>query len=163
MPTLTNFDEEIFLSGKTWVTYLMMAYAQRCFMCGVTRLPALLRLRDCFSLPHTSYICCIVLSWSRGHSHFFFLVFVFSLFQRIGVAGVCMLCLSLIHGVVLCRAQHKGMALYYCLPGGSYYNEAACVVVLWPPRFCGHRAFVATELLCPQSLHLSRTKNQRGH
>ena len=69
-----NFDEEIFLSGKSWVTYLMMAYAQRCFMGGVTRVPALLRLRDCFSLPHTSYICCIVLSWSRGHSHFFFLV-----------------------------------------------------------------------------------------
>ena len=74
-----------------------------------------------------------------------FLIFVFmvSLFQRIGVAGVCMLCLSLLHGVVLCRAQHKGMALYYCLPGGLYYNDAACVVVLWPPSFCGHRACIS--------------------
>ena len=45
-----------------------------------------------------------------------------------------------------CMYMCWGMALYYCCLPGTWYNVAASVVVLWP-----------------QSLYLSRMKNQEGH
>ena len=100
----------------------------------------------------TRYICCKVLSWSRGHSHFFnFCLYGFALSAYRGSWRVYVVPVVITWRRTVSRpAQRHGIVLlstwWIILQRSCLCRSFVATEVLWPPSFCGHRAFVPTEL-----------------